>query len=1038
MAKKATTKKHYEKSPATIAQTGLAITRTDNKFVASWKFGDKDYNKGQSFQYRINGGAWVNVAITETTKQKAFLTVNWSNWYPNTGKPTLRTVEFRVKGRRGPYEVDTSKKHTTYTPTDSPWANYTYTFAIPTIQSLTATPTDNVSNECTFAWNTDDSGTKKLQRTEWKAILLANSNQTAGAKAFAETSVQSYSGTGGKTGSWVKAETYTPSAAGVPSYTRWFAVRAHGVCGASGWVYKQCVYALPYTSIIDRLTGTKTASGYTVDATWRSPDSNGRPIDTTTFEYAIESPDAGMACPSGASWTTAKTLRDIRSGSNTTSFTIDDAPDDNECLFVRVDNHFRSFDTPGIPTLVPGAVGALSSPTIDSLTAVSPSISIEATNEAADDVADSFLVVRLMDKANPDGYDIAVINSDTVQPVTITVPAWDSASPPLIGVYAVVGTATADTSSTYDRYIITDIQMRSEMVTQGGTIPAAPANVDAVQTDIPGTVRVTWDWTWSDATGMELSWADHKDAWESTDEPETYEITAGRPSAWNISGLEPGITWYIRVRLFIGGDDPVYGAYSEIVPIDLSSAPSVPVLNLSPAIITRDGSVTASWTYVTKDGTLQASATVAVVTEVSGSLVYSDIAITSTAQYVSIKASEAEWETGETYALAVKVMSESGAESEWSEPITVAVADPMTCSITDSSLEEETITEDSVSRLVNSLKEMPLTVTVDGAGDSGVTTVMIVRTVDYQMDRPDESVTNGYAGETIAIVSQVGEAEIEITNEMLIGYLDDGAAYRIIASVQDGLGQSADDFIDFEVHWSHQAIEPEATVEIVDGVAMLMPAAPDGAEETDVCDIYRLSVDKPELLYPNATFGETYVDPYPAIGEFGGHRFVLKTENGDYITDENKIAWTDVHEEFENEFNIIDFGNGRVELQYNVDLSSAWSKDFSETKYLGGSIQGDWNPAVSRTASVAAVAIVTDDAETIEAMRRLATWAGICHVRTKDGSSYAADVQVSEDYKVAEGHELATFGLKITRVDPEGYDGLTLAEWEQTHENEEE
>jgi hypothetical protein len=91
---------------------------------------------------------------------------------------------------------------------------------------------------------------------------------------------------------------------------------------------------------------------------------------------------------------------------------------------------------------------------------------------------------------------------------------------------------------------------------------------------------------------------------------------------------------------------------------------------------------------------------------------------------------------------------------------------------------------------------------------------------------------------------------------------------------------------------------------------------------------------------------------------------------------------------------------------------------------------------VSRSSSVNAVAVTATDPETIEAMRHLATWAGICHVRTKDGSSYAADVQVSEDYKVSEGHKLATFQLKITRVDQEEYDGMTLDEWRQTHPEE--
>lgn len=85
-----------------------------------------------------------------------------------------------------------------------------------------------------------------------------------------------------------------------------------------------------------------------------------------------------------------------------------------------------------------------------------------------------------------------------------------------------------------------------------------------------------------------------------------------------------------------------------------------------------------------------------------------------------------------------------------------------------------------------------------------------------------------------------------------------------------------------------------------------------------------------------------------------------------------------------------------------------------------------------------AVAITEDDQTTIESMRRLAEHPGICHVRTKDGSSFAADVQCSEDYKQNNNQRLVTFQLKITRVDPEGYDGMTLAEWEQTQQEDEE
>ena len=100
-------------------------------------------------------------------------------------------------------------------------------------------------------------------------------------------------------------------------------------------------------------------------------------------------------------------------------------------------------------------------------------------------------------------------------------------------------------------------------------------------------------------------------------------------------------------------------------------------------------------------------------------------------------------------------------------------------------------------------------------------------------------------------------------------------------------------------------------------------------------------------------------------------------------------------------------------------------------------MQGDWNPAVTRSTSVSAVGITADDQDTIQAMRRLAEHPGICHIRTKDGSSFAADVQVTENYKQSNDQKLVYFSLKITRVDSETYDGMTLAEWEQTQQEDE-
>ena len=474
-----------------------------------------------------------------------------------------------------------------------------------------------------------------------------------------------------------------------------------------------------------------------------------------------------------------------------------------------------------------------------------------------------------------------------------------------------------------------------------------------------------------------------------------------------------------------------------MVSIDLSSAPAVPILQLSGGVITEEGTVTASWAYTSTDGSTQASAEVAEVTEENNETVYTTLAVAESAQRVTISAQAAGWQTGESHLIAVRVASASGHMSEWSDPAAVIIAEPLVAEISQISLEEQTITVDGVSRTVNSLTEMPLTVTVTGADEGGTTTVIIERAETYHVSRPDETEYNGFEGETVAVFSQTGEDQIVISNDDLIGHLDDGASYRLIATVQDGLGQSAEVTQEFEVHWDHQAQIPDAFADVrqEQAVAVLYPIAPAGAAETDVCDIYRLSVDRPELIYEGAAFGGTYVDPYPAIGPHGGHRFVLRTENDDYITSDDELAWTDLREAegdtLMSDYAIIDFGTGRVYLEYELGITHSWKKDFTETKYLGGSVQGDWNPAVSRNGTISTV-MTTDDMDTIEEMRRLAVYAGICHVRTPDGSSYAADVQVSEAQKQATGHNIVEFSLTITRVDVETLDGMTYAEWQET------
>lgn len=1011
----------------TVKPSGLTVARSGSTLTCSWKIASGGYADGQQFQYRIKKNStwagWATVSIGATVTKKS-VSFNLANYYPNMNgsklRPAFANFQFRVRGKR--------KKDSKASYTWSAWSVGEYNIEVPKAPSVSAELSTDHDNVTEFSWSLKTTTSERtwFTRMQWQSMLVKNCEQTDGSKlAWKSTALGYLSGAGNLADDSRNITEDTSVIAGA-SYTRWFRARAQGPQGSSGWKYAKHIYAQPLKASIKEASAKYNLSGgMSAKVTWMVLQSaNKNPTDSVTVQYALATPLAGLTCPPGASWQSVATIKDT-SDNDSASFNIDSQPGEDQCLWVRVNTKHDNNVTYGDAKLL--IAGSLKKPTNVSVSVnqTNYKATINATNPSS--VADSFMVV-VYRRASIPGYDfpIGIIPHGSTS-VTVQCPNWTDDTVGF-GVYTCVGSYTAKTRADgADSYAVTAKMSSFDTVWKGGNVPLAPDEVTVSSTDIPGTIRVTWNWTWEGATAAELSWADHEDAWESTEEPSKYIVSDLYTSAWNISGLETGKTWYIRVRLISG---ETYGSYSNMRSIDLSSAPFKPVLSLSVPTIQEGDLFTAYWAYVSTDTTSQAYASICTATVVNDAVVYGDeIAHVQTAQHVNITA-PSEWQTGETYLLCLKVTSESGHESEWSDPVAVSVAEPLVCDITQTSLQTVTVSsddEEETTREVLALTAMPLTLTVTGAGIGGTTTVIVERAADYHADRPDETQINGFEGETIAVFSQLGEFEISLDEDVLVGMFDDGAQYRLIATVQDGLGQSDSQTIEFEVHWTHQAVIPNATAVVDGSVVKITPIKPSGAIASDICDIYRLSADRPVLIVQNGEFGTTYVDPYPAID--GGHRVVLKTTNGDYITADDSFAWVDVEDGFTADYNIIDFNGEQLILRYNLALSNAWRKDFTETAYLGGSIQGDWNPAVRRTLSASSVSVTSVDPETIEGLRRLAVYPGICHVRTVDGSSFDADIQVSESRSYQSGKKV-DFDLSITRIDPEGLDGMTLEEWE--------
>lgn len=1008
---------------ATTAPSGLAIARDGNKLTLSWKIPSCKYDEGQQFQYRIKTDAkwsdWTKVSIGKTVTRKT-MTITLSNYYPTTNSK-LDKWEFRVRGRRA------NTDNTTYTWSD--WSEKIHVLNEPATPSLTEELSSQYTNVTTFTWDAGASGesSRWFANVEWQSILVKECTEKDGSKLTWKSSATGWStGTGSNTGTKTITEDTTLLARN--SYTRWLRVRARGAHGNSAWRYAKHVYATPrQAKVLGGNAHENNAAGYNCQVKWTASAPASNPIDSTVVQYAFAVPAAGFVCPGGASWTDANTSRDTAE-KDMASFTVDALTGTDQCLYVRVNTVHDRTTTNGVAKLIKR--GKLADPTNVSVSVNQQTFraTVTATNNSA--VSDSFLAVKFRRSKDPaNDYVIGIIPHGSTS-VTVQCPDWTDDPVVAFGVYACVGTYTREqlTDGTYS-YALNREMISDGTVWSGGDVPQAPGNVKVAATEIAGTIRVTWSWPRTKADATILSWADHSDAWESTDEPSEYTVTNPNSAAWNISGLAVGKEWFVRLRLVSG---ETYGPWSDTKSIDLSSEPVKPVLTLSKSTIRQKEDFTAYWAYISTDTTAQASAEICTATINNGTITYgSVIAHTETAQHVGIKCPKS-WTTGQTYYLCLRLTSGSGHVSDWSDPVAVTVAEPLNAVISSTSLQTITISADdeqALTRSVLSLREMPLSITVTGAGAGGTTTVIVERAADYYLERPDETQFTGHEGETIALISQTGESAISIAAKDLLGTFDDGAQYRIRALVQDGLGQSSEKTLDFEVHWSHQAVMPRANLVLEGSAVKITPVSPTGAQTGDSCDIYRLSIDRPVLVVENAAFGQTYVDPYPAIGSYGGHRIVFKTKNGDYITADNIPAWIDLDDDFEADYSIIDFAGEQVLLRYNLGLTNSWKKDFKETKYLGGAVQGDWNEGFSRSLSISNTSVTVHDEETIAALRRLAVYPGICHVRTVEGSSFDADIQVSEVRSYQSAGRKVEFSLSVTRVDPEGLDGLPLDMW---------
>ena len=247
------------------------------------------------------------------------------------------------------------------------------------------------------------------------------------------------------------------------------------------------------------------------------------------------------------------------------------------------------------------------------------------------------------------------------------------------------------------------------------------------------------------------------------------------------------------------------------------------------------------------------------------------------------------------------------------------------------------------------------------------------------------------------------------------GSLIDNGAYSLSVKASERFAglSSEEAACAFDVAWEHQAPVPEGievTIDEAERTASVYLPEPDGWEEGDSFEVYRMSPTGHELIAENVGAGSTVVDAYAPFGD-AHYRVACRTADHD-------VAFEDFPYSLPVRALRFDWPGGFVELPYNIELSDSYEKSFEVREHVDGSVNGYYDKAVKRTGSYK-VDVHKADSETIAKLRELGTHPGAMFCRRSDGEAFQCNVDlggVELSYaSMAAGVTFPVTGMKLTR-----------------------
>lgn len=592
-----------------------------------------------------------------------------------------------------------------------------------------------------------------------------------------------------------------------------------------------------------------------------------------------------------------------------------------------------------------------------------------------------------------------------------------------------------------------------------GTKPVAPAKITAnyaiKRSD--GSIAIHLEWAAvTNATSYIVEYTTLKDNFDTGTDSWDEKSTNGAHTSIDITGIDIGLTYYLRVRSKNGNGESDPTSYVTVV---IGRVPGAPTTWSSANSVFVGEPLDLNWTHNTTDGSAQTYAMLKLkindewlpspftfentTNSTTGELVATDeftygraisykgeLHVELNTQHPDLKDSTIAWKVR-----TAGVTKEWGGEETWSTERTIHIYDKPNLSLGVSS-------DLAGNMIVEELTALPFYVKAQVDLESYSAQKPIGYHLRVAANNFYETVDDTGSTKTIspgdAVYSKYFVTDQPLVVEMSAVNIDleSGMTYTVECVADMSTGLSISKNYDFTVSWTDVTYTLDAVINVDEEsyTASIVPICEDAdgnLVENVVLSVYRREYTGglTEIATDIPNNGTAVTDPHPAL-DYARYRLIAKDVETGAISFYDMpgyrigctsviIQWDEEHTVFEvsDEFEVEgpSWSGSMLVLPYNVKVSDQRSREVSRVNYAGREYAVSYHGTAISEAPSWSTTIPKDDIETIYALRRLSLWTGSAYIREPSGMGFWADIEPSFnlDYDAV----TVPVTLKITRVE---------------------